>query len=291
MCSPSSDLVSQSTEGWGFLEHPEWSGISSRCKNDENPLIMQSLRRRKRRLQSKQSDHSISTCCYMIPNRCLLFWFGEGSISADKNWKELYSNFHCFQKAFMHTKKQNKHFQLLENKPKKHGKSVDSFTWHLAFFIVFCFPSYLEWCQHQTWKPHHGNILQLLHAITQGPPLTSLVSKAIRRTRDLGTEGQREMLSNSPTPTKSIQIKGQPLQQWATSLKLNRLNIWSNRHSFPASDSCSNHKKLDSKDGWNDSKTSPPSGFFLRIQKAQPQKMQVFFLQWLNGIRVPPVSC
>ena len=82
------------------------------------------------------------------------------------------------------------------------------------------------------------------HSITQGPPLTSHVSKAIRRTGDLGTEGRKRNAFKFP---KTYKIKGQLVNLFNNGqrlLKLNRLNIiWSNRHSFPASDSCFEPRK------------------------------------------------
>ena len=173
-------------------------------------------------------------------------------------------------------------FNYAENKTQK-AHEMCRFV-HLALG-VFLFP-FVSWVMSTSdLETHHGNILQLLHSITQGPPLTSLVSKAIRRTGEpWELRGDKEKCFQFP---KDLQNQRSTSSTMGNVFKVEHIEYLIKQTFVPCFDSCSKHKKLDSKDGWNDSKTSPPSGFFLRIQKAQPQKMQVFFLQMVEWNSCP----
>ena len=127
-------------------------------------------------------------------------------------------------------------FNYAENKTQK-AHEMCRFV-HLALG-VFCFPSYLGWCQHPTWKPTMATSSNCSIRSRRARRSHHSCQKPSEEQETWELRGQREMLSNSP---KTYKIKGQPLQQWATSLKLNILNIWSNRHSFPASIAVRNTK-------------------------------------------------
>ena len=141
--------------------------------------------------------------CYMIPNRCLLFWFGEGSISADKNLEIALFQFSLFSKSIHVYKETRKKRSITpKTKPKKHTKCVGFVHLRLG---VFCFPSYLGWCQHPTWKPTMATSSNCSIRSRRARRSHHSCQKPSEEQETWELRGQREMPSNSP---KTYEING-----------------------------------------------------------------------------------